>query len=178
MKVLINSYIKRNNDGDFISGRVMFESLVTNEESTSIPMSLVVNLSKHHNPECDTPIRHMQKHNHHAGSFGSHTIMREYIRRVSLDIADIISRHNQDIEELQLPDKKIEYPSLENNEDLVPPPIKEPLDMGLFPMATMDVLEEFHAYLAQLMEEKDTLFGNTIFDDELPDFLVEGEDEE
>ena len=154
MRVLINSYIKRDNYGNFMSGQVLFESLVANEEGDTIPESLKVNLSKHHNPECDTPIKFLQTHNGHAGNFGSRILMREYIRRVTADITDPVRRYNADIEEYDFPDEKMNQPILEDNPDLVPPPIQP---MGGPPpgMYMMDVdLEEFHKYLESLVEDE------------------------
>ena len=51
MKILINYYVKRNQDGDFIAGQVFFDSLVSNDEDKKIPDDLRVNLSKSGNPD-------------------------------------------------------------------------------------------------------------------------------
>ena len=146
MRVLVNSYIKRDHYGNFMSGQVLFESLVTNEENSSIPDSLKVNLSKHHNPECDTPIKFLQTHSGHAGSFGSQTIMQEYVRRVVADITDMVSRYNADIEEYQSTDEQVRQPILEHNEDLAPPPVFEVPGVLMF--------EEFQEFIKSLMEDE------------------------
>ena len=148
MKVNIHKYIKRDNEGNYMSGQVMFESLVTNEESQWVPHSLIVNLSKSGNPQCDTPIRNLQKHNGHAGTFGSHVLLQDYVRRVTKDIVDIVSEYNADIEELQLEDKKLDFPLVEHNEDLVPPPIEPKVIMF-----DIDAMKEMHEFFESMFGE-------------------------
>ena len=149
MKINIHKHIKLDTYGNFMSGQVFFESLVTNEESAHIPHDLIVNLSKHSNPQCDTPIRNLQKHNGHAGAFGSQTILQSYVRRITDDIVSIISKYNADIEELQLEDKKLDFPVLEHNEDLVPLPV-EPPGMVVF---NMDALQEMQEFFESIFDE-------------------------
>ena len=86
MKILINSYVKVDENGDFRSGTVHFQSIVPNKEYIKFESALgvKVNLSKSGNPQCDTSIFHMHQHNGHAGTFTSRTVMEEYIKN-SLD---------------------------------------------------------------------------------------------
>ena len=122
MKVQINSYIKRNAWGEFIKGQVFFQSIVKNNEEKGIPSHLKVNLSKSGNPECDTSIKFLQGHNAHAGTFTSHTLMREYIKRVMADIVDAINAYNMEQEETAESPEKLDHVIIEDNEDLAPPP--------------------------------------------------------
>jgi hypothetical protein len=122
MKVQINSYIKRDVWGSFLHGQVFFESLVKNNEAKSIPSYLIVNLSKSGNPQCDTSIKFLQSHNAHAGTFHSHTLMREYIKRVTTDLTNVIDKYNMEQEETQQTPDKLNHAIIEDNEDLAPPP--------------------------------------------------------
>jgi hypothetical protein len=71
MKLLINSYNKNDHDGFFLSGQVLYESIVTNQEAQDIPDSLTVNLSKSgHNSQCDTPLKCLQLQEIHDALFG------------------------------------------------------------------------------------------------------------
>ena len=166
MKLLINSYIKRDHDGYFLSGQVLWESIVTNQEAQDIPDSLTVNLSKSgHNSQCDTLLKCLQLHNGHAGTFTSLTLMREYIRRVSADVADAIYTYNMALEELQSKDNQLFNAIIEHNEDLAPlpaPMIAVPPGVVMF---NPEALQDMH----------DLLFGN--IDEELEDLDL-GEDEE
>jgi hypothetical protein len=121
MKLIINSHIKRFAGGEFKEGKVLFQSIVTNKEFDDIPTSLVVNLSKSQtNPQCDTPIKCMEAHNNHAGTFHSHSIMREYINSVVSRVESLISNYNMELEELQSTKKKLPHVVLEDNDDLAP----------------------------------------------------------
>ena len=147
MKVEINSYVKRDsNTGEFISGQVYLQSLVGNEEHDKIPTGLSVNLSKSGNPQCDTPIKHLQLHNNHAGTFTSKVVMEAYVRRVREDIIDVVSRYNMEQEEISSSPKKLDYALIEENNDLVPPPVMPPgivmIDMGNF-----EEIKEFYESL-------------------------------
>ena len=122
MKVQINNYIRRDEYGEFKSGQVFFESLVKNNEEEGIPSYLQVNLSKSGNPDCDTSIKFLQSHNGHAGTFTSHTLMREYVKRVTADITGVINRYNMEQEETQQTPDKLNHAIIEDNEDLAPPP--------------------------------------------------------
>ena len=168
MKLLINSYIKRDHDGYFISGQVLYESIVTNQEAQDMPDSLTVNLSKSgHNSQCDTLLKCLQLHNGHAGTFDSRTLMREYIRRVTADVVDIVDHYNMELEEIQSVDNQIPHAIVEHNEDLAPLPAA----MVAIPAGTIMFNPE------SLQEMHDILFGNVIFDEEFEELDVE-EDED
>ena len=170
MKLLINSYIKRDQDGYFISGQVLFESIVTNKEATDIPSSLKVNLSKSSNPDCDTAIVFLQGHNGHAGSFQSRTVMREYIHRVKSDVIKVITDYNMELEELQSESNKLPYAIVEDNEDLAPLPFPMVAAPPGVVMLDPQALQDMH----------DLLFSNITLD-ELSEEELEGlyeEDEE
>jgi hypothetical protein len=171
MKLLINSYIKNDHDGYFLSGQVLFESIVTNQEAQDIPDSLAVNLSKSgHNAQCDTQLKCLQLHNGHAGTFTSRTLMREYIRRVTADVTDVVSTYNMALEEIQSKDNQLTHAIFEHNEDLAPLPISM---VAVPPGAIMfdtQALQDMH----------DLLFGSITID-ELSEEELEGlyeEDEE
>ena len=156
MKLLINSYIKNDHDGYFLSGQVLFESIVTNQEARDIPDSLTVNLSKSgHNAQCDTLLKCLQIHNGHAGTFTSRTLMREYVRRVTADVVDVVDQYNMELEELQSSDNQLAHATVEHNEDLAPlPMVMVPMPttgMMLFDMSDPTALQEIH----------DALFGDS-----------------
>jgi hypothetical protein len=154
MKLLINSYIKRDHDGYFISGQVLYESIVTNQEAQDIPDTLTVNLSKSgHNSQCNMPLRFLQAHNGHAGTFDSRTLMREYIRRVTAAIVDVVDTYNMALEEIQSVDNQIPHAIVEHNEDLAPLPIV------MVPMPTEGIIMFDMSDPAALQEIHDTLFG-------------------
>ena len=167
MKLQVNSYIKRDDYEGFISGQVDFQSIVTNKEALDLPDTLIVNLSKSGNPKCDTPIKFLQSHNDHAGTFSSHTIMREYINRVVRDAQSTIERYNLDLQEYQQALKEIAYPIIEDNDDLVPPPI------GMGPPPGMLVLDQ-----DKMQFLHDLLFGDVELEliDEEDMFLEEDEE--
>ena len=155
MKLLINSYNKNDHDGYFLSGQVLWESIVTNQEAQDIPTSLTVNLSKSgHNPQCDTPLVWMQGHNGHAGTFFSRTIMREYIRRVTADVVEVVNKYNMGLEELQSGEAQLAHAIVEHNEDLAP------LPMVMVPMPTTGMMLFDMADPAALQEIHDALFGD------------------
>jgi hypothetical protein len=171
MKLLINSYIKRDHDGYFISGQVLYESIVTNQEAQDIPDSLTVNLSKSgHNSQCDTLLKCLQLHNGHAGTFTSRTLMREYIRRVTADVVDVVDTYNMALEEIQSKAIQLAHAIVEHNEDLAPLPAAM---VAVPPGAIMfdpQALQDMH----------DLLFGSITLD-ELSEEELEGlyeEDEE
>ena len=126
MKLQVNSYIKRDDWEGFISGQVYFQSIVTNKEALDLPDTLTVNLSKSGNPKCDTPIKFLQSHNDHAGTFTSYNMMRIYIDRVKDSALNVIERYNLDLQEYQEAKEELKYPIIEENDDLVP----APKDMG------------------------------------------------
>ena len=160
MKLLINSYIKNDPQGYFLSGQVLYESLVTNKEVQDIPSSLTINLSKSgNNPQCDMPLTCLQAHNGHAGTFTSRTVMREYIRRVTADITDVVSDYNMALEELQSKDNQIPHAIVEHNDDLAPQPAQEAGAILFNPQA--------------LPARHDLLFGDLILDEELEDLCEE-----
>ena len=164
MKLLINSYIKNDPQGYFLSGQVLYESLVSNQEAPDIPASLVVNLSKSgHNPQCDTPLMCLQLHNGHAGTFTSRTVMREYIRRVTADITDVVSTYNMELEELQSTANQLAHAIVENNEDLAPMPA------AMMPISPGAILLDPQA----LQDMHDLLFGDILLDEELEDLCEE-----
>ena len=171
MKLLINSYIKRDHDGYFISGQVLYESIVTNQEAQDIPDTLTVNLSKSgHNSQCNMPLRFLQAHNGHAGTFDSRTLMREYIRRVTAAIVDVVDTYNMALEEIQSKAIQLAHAIVEHNEDLAPLPAAM---VAVPPGAIMfdpQALQDMH----------DLLFGSITLD-ELSEEELEGlyeEDEE
>ena len=154
MKLLINSYNKNDHEGYFLSGQVLYESIVTNQEAQDIPDYLTVNLSKSgHNPQCDIPLKWLQGHNGHAGTFYSRTLMREYVRRVTADVVEVVSKYNMELEELQSNDNQIPHAIVEHNEDLAPLPIV------MVPMPTEGIIMFDMSDPAALQEIHDTLFG-------------------
>ena len=171
MKLLINNYIKNDHGGYFLSGQVLFESIVTNKEAQDIPDSLTVNLSKSgHNSQCDKQLKCLQLHNGHAGTFTSRTLMREYVRRVTADVIDVVDQYNMELEELQSKDNQLTHAIVEHNEDLAPLPVSM---VAVPPGAIMfdtQALQDMH----------DLLFGSITIDD-LSEEELEGlyeEDEE
>jgi hypothetical protein len=156
MKVKVNSYIKRNTSEEFISGQVLFESIVTNGESKNIPDQLIVNLSKSGNPQCDTALKHLQGHNSHAGTFNSYAAMREYVRRVTSDITEVVRTHNMEQEEIDANPTTLDYATIEQNEDLVPLPIDGQLPTGLSMMSVTDLIDmaKLHDFLLDIMEDE------------------------
>jgi hypothetical protein len=155
MKLLINSYIKRDQDGYFISGQVLCESIVTNQEAEDIPDSLTVNLSKSgHNPQCNTLLKYLQLHNGHAGTFTSKTIMREYIRRVTADVVDVVDQYNMELEETQSKDNQITHAIVQHNEDLVPLPVAMvAVPPGTIMLNPQTLLQDMHDMLFGDLEE-------------------------
>ena len=171
MKLLINSYIKNDHDGYFISGQVLYESIVTNQEARDIPESLTINLSKSgHNSQCDTQLKCLQVHNGHAGTFTSRTLMREYVRRVTADVIDVVDTYNMALEELQSKDNQLTHAIVEHNEDLAPLPVSMVAVPPGVIMFNPEALQDMH-----------DLFFGSITSDELAEEELEGlfeEDEE
>ena len=156
MKLQINSYIKRDNYEQFVEGRVLVYSVVTNKEAQDLPDTLTVNLSKSGNPKCDTPIKFLQAPNAHAGSFTSYNMMRIYIDRIKDEAVNKIEAYNLDLQEYQETKKEGAYPIVEENDDLVPPPILEPPEGMVF--LDMDKMQAIHDLLfgdAELVYEDD-----------------------
>ena len=148
MKILINKYIKRDGDGIFISAKVLFTSLPTNDEYVRIgDKELIVNLSKSGNPNCDTNIVSLQKHNDHAGTFVSNALMDEYVRRVSLDLTHVVSNYNMELEETQSTEARLEHVTTMHNDDLAPLP-----DEPKFIVADMQMLAQMMEYMADNIE--------------------------
>jgi hypothetical protein len=171
MKLLINSHIKRDHDGYFLSGQVLFESLVTNPEAQDIPDSLTVNLSKSgHNSQCDTLLKCLQLHNGHAGTFTSRTLMREYVRRVTADVTDVVHQYNSTLEETQSKDNQLTHAIVEHNEDLAP------LPAAMVAMPPGAIMFDTQA----LQDMHDLLFGSisldTLSEEELEGFFEEDEE--
>jgi hypothetical protein len=156
MKLQVNSYIKRDDWENFVSGQVFFQSVVSNKEAKDLPDSLRVNLSKSGNPQCDTPIRHLQAHNNHAGMFTSYTLMREYINRVVEDVQDAVKSYNLDLQEYQETKNELKFPIIEDNDDLVPTP-KEvpPPGMVLFDLDKMEAIHDLLFGDAELVYEEE-----------------------
>jgi hypothetical protein len=158
MKVNINNYIKRDSYGNFMSGQVFFESLVKNKEAKAIPSHLTVNLSKGNtNPSCDTSIKFLQGHNAHAGTFSSHTLMREYVNRVMSDITEVINSYNMEQEETTSIPSKLDHAIIEDNEDLsVPPAPSYALPEGMF-LIDMKAMQEMTDMLMDMgmVEDED-----------------------
>ena len=153
MKLLVNSHIKRSADGEFKEGMVYFMSILTNDED--IPQHLIVNLSKSNNPQCDTPLKALQSHNGHAGTFNSASIMRHYINRVITATRDAVERYNLDLEEHQSNAKAIEYPIIEDNDNLEPPPLPriDPELSGAAIMVGLEELEALHDFIGDMLGE-------------------------
>jgi hypothetical protein len=148
MKILINKYIKRDGDGVFINGKVLFTSLATNDEVNQVgDKGLIVNLSKSGNPKCDTNIVYLQGHNDHAGTFTSNSLMDEYVRRVSLDLTDIVNNYNMELEETQSTEAHLEHVTTMHNDDLAPLP-----DEPKFVVANMEMLAQMMEYMADNIE--------------------------
>ena len=148
MKILINKYIKRDDYGSFISAKVLFTSLATNEEMTQLgDKMLIVNLSKSGNPNCDTPIVYMQAHNDHAGTFVSNSLMDEYVKRVTRDLIQQVDDYNMELEETQSTETRLEYVTTMDNDDLAPLP-----DEPKFIVADMEMLGQMMEYMAESME--------------------------
>ena len=150
MKILINKYIRRDGDGSFISAKVLFQSLPTNDEYFQLgDKGLIVNLSKSGNPECDTNIVSLQIHNAHAGTFTSNALMDEYVRRVSLDLTHVVSNYNMELEETQSTEAKLEHVTTMHNDDLAPDPLA---DEPKFIVANMEMLAQMMEYMADGIE--------------------------
>ena len=150
MKILINKYIRRDGDGSFISAKVLFQSLPTNDEYVHLgDKGLIVNLSKSGNPECDTNIVSLQIHNAHAGTFTSNALMDEYVRRVSLDLTHVVSNYNMELEETQSTEAKLEHVTTMHNDDLAPDPWA---DEPKFIVANMEMLAQMMEYMADGIE--------------------------
>ena len=148
MKILINKYIRRDGDGSFISAKVLFQSLPTNDEYFQLgDKGLIVNLSKSGNPECDTNIVSLQIHNAHAGTFTSNALMDEYVRRVSLALTHVVSNYNMELEETQSTEAKLEHVTTMHNDDLAPLP-----DETKFIVADAEMLAQMMAYMAESIE--------------------------
>ena len=158
MKILINKYIKRDEYGSFISAKVLFTSLATNEEMTQLgDKMLIVNLSKSGNPNCDTPIVYMQAHNDHAGTFVSNSLMDEYVKRVTRDLIQQVDDYNMELEETQSTETRLEYVTTMDNDDLAPLP-----DEPKFIVADVETLAEMMGFMA----ESFLMFEDEIEEDE------------
>ena len=158
MKILINKYIKRDDYGSFISAKVLFTSLATNEEMTQLgDKMLIVNLSKSGNPNCDTPIVYMQAHNDHAGTFVSNSLMDEYVKRVTRDLIQQVDNYNMELEETQSTETRLEYVTTMDNDDLAPLP-----DEPKFIVADVETLAEMMGFMA----ESFLMFEDEIEEDE------------
>ena len=145
MKILINKYVKRDDYGSFISAKVLFTSLATNEEMTQLgDKMLIVNLSKSGNPNCDTPIVYMQAHNDHAGTFVSNSLMDEYVKRVTRDLIQQVDNYNMELEETQSTETRLEYVTTMDNDDLAPLP-----DEPKFIVADVETLAEMMGFMAE-----------------------------
>ena len=150
MKILINKYIKRDGDGSFISGKVLFSSLPTNKEYAQLgDKGLIVNLSKSGNPNCDTNIVFLQNHNDHAGTFTSNALMDEYVRRVTHDLIEQVDNYNMELEETQSTESKLEHITTMHNDDLAPEPLASD---PKFVVADMQMLAQMMEYMAEGME--------------------------
>ena len=158
MKILINKYVKRDDYGSFISAKVLFTSLATNEEMTQLgDKMLIVNLSKSGNPNCDTPIVYMQAHNDHAGTFVSNSLMDEYVKRVTRDLIQQVDNYNMELEETQSTETRLEYVTTMDNDDLAPLP-----DEPKFIVADVETLAEMMGFMA----ESFLMFEDEIEEDE------------
>lgn len=153
MKVQINNYIKRDEYGDFVSGQVFFESLIRNEEVKTLPTTLIVNLSKSGNPQCDTSINFLQSHNAHAGTFTSHAVMKEYVKRVTQDIRNIVDEYNMEQEETAKNPGKLDHAIIETNEDLSLPPAPAYVIPEGIVMFNIENMEQMHDLLMDMIEE-------------------------
>ena len=148
MKILINKYIRRDGDGSFISGKVLFTSLPTNKEYTQLgDKGLIVNLSKSGNPNCDTNIVFLQYHNDHAGTFTSNSLMDGYVRRVTHDLIEQVDNYNMELEETQSTETRVEHVTTMHNDDLAPLP-----DEPKFIVADMEMLSQMMEYMAESIE--------------------------
>ena len=148
MKILINKYIRRDGDGSFISGKVLFTSLPTNKEYTQLgDKGLIVNLSKSGNPNCDTNIVFLQNHNDHAGTFTSNSLMDSYVRRVTHDLIEQVDNYNMELEETQSAEARLEHVTTMHNDDLAPLP-----DEPKFIVADMEMLSQMMEYMAESIE--------------------------
>ena len=148
MKILINKYIRRDGDGSFISGKVLFSSLPTNREYTQLgDKGLIVNLSKSGNPNCETNIVFLQNHNDHAGTFTSNALMDEYVRRVTHDLIEQVDNYNMELEETQSTETRVEHVTTMHNDDLAPLPY-EPK----FIVADMETLAQMMELMADSIE--------------------------
>ena len=150
MKILINKYIRRDGDGSFISGKVLFTSLPTNKEYTQLgDKGLIVNLSKSGNPNCDTNIVLLQNHNDHAGTFTSNSLMDSYVRRVTHDLIEQVDNYNMELEETQSAEARLEHVTTMHNDDLAPDPLA---DEPKFIVANMEMLSQMMEYMADGIE--------------------------
>ena len=153
MKILINYYVKRNQDGDFIAGQVFFDSLVSNDEDKKIPDDLRVNLSKSGNPDCDTSIKFLQSHKAHAGTFHEHSLMHIYSKRVRDEIIEVISKYNMEQEEINSEPEKLEYATVMENDDLAPPPMPAYVLPENVYMIDINHLQEMNEMLMDMLDE-------------------------
>ena len=156
MKILINSYVKVDENGDFRSGTVHFQSIVPNKEYIKFESALgvKVNLSKSGNPQCDTSIFHLQGHNGHAGTFTSKSMMRMYIERVKQDMTNLIQEYNIQIEDVQSSEPKLDYPITHDNDELHPSGMELPAGMVVVDWQTM---AEMMGY--EVLDEEDLFEG-------------------
>ena len=154
MKILINSYVKVDENGDFRSGTVHFQSIVPNKEYIKFESALgvKVNLSKSGNPLCDSSIFHMHQHNGHAGTFTSRTVMEEYIKKVKANIIELVSEYNLDLEDSQSTEPQLEYPLTMENAELHPDTIIPQLPAGMV-VVDMQAMAEMMGY--EVIDEED-----------------------
>jgi hypothetical protein len=93
--------------------------------------------------------------------------MREYIRRVTADVVDVVDQYNIGLEETQSKDNQITHAIVQHNEDLAPLPAAM---VAVSPGTIMFGPES-------LQEWYDILFGNVIFAEEFEELDIE-EDED
>ncbi len=149
MQIHINSYVKEDSNGSYVSGQVYFHTIVTNAEWNKFPdaADIKVNLSKSGNPNCDTSLFHLQGHNSHAGTFTSKSLMRLYVDRVKADIVNLIGQYNINLEDAQSTEPQLEYPITHDNDELHPSGMEQPammvVNLGeMMQMMGYDVIDE------------------------------------
>jgi len=147
MKILINKYIRRDDDGNFLKAYVHFTSLPTNDELDKyVHAGLIVNLSKSMNPSCDTGIEYLQGHNNHAGTFTSQVLLDEYVQRVSQSLIQVVSEYNMSLEDTQSTDPILEHVTTMYNNDLAPVPDS---DAAPFIITNINTLTEMMSLMAE-----------------------------
>jgi hypothetical protein len=80
--------------------------------------------------------------------------MREYIRRVTADVVDVVDQYNMELEETQSKDNQITHAIVQHNEDLVPLPVAMvAVPPGTIMLNPQTLLQDMHDMLFGDLEE-------------------------